>query len=314
MCCEPPARASANRCVDGQGDAYASSNGCSGFSVNCGAGDGAKNRGLFLEWQRAAGVSSRYAERVVLVRERSDGVCEQGSTWGYDSRGIFVSGGCSAEFQVGGSGNNDGNSNGYGNNNGNNSDNQNRNQSGYGNNGNSNGDGNSGRGNGSGNGYGTNNRQRGNGNDQNDNGNSNYGNGQGRGGTIPAGTRMDVKLEQTASPNSAKQGDVVPGRLVNDVVVNGTTVAAAGSQVQMKVTSVQSGNPGSLSLQLDSMSANGRDYRLSSNSIHNVRDSQTAQNGTTIMAVETFWGQCWERLRMRGRRASCRRDRCTRSG
>ncbi len=173
---------------------------------------------------------------VVLVRERSDGVCEQGSTWGYDSRGIFVSGGCSAEFQVGGSGNNDGNSNGYGNNNGNNSDNQNRNQSGYGNNGNSNGDGNSGRGNGSGNGYGTNNRQRGNGNDQNDNGNSNYGNGQGRGGTIPAGTRMDVKLEQTASPNSAKQGDVVPGRLVNDVVVNGTTVAAAGSQVQMKVT------------------------------------------------------------------------------
>lgn len=213
---------------------------------------------------------------VVLVRERSDGVCEQGSTWGYDSRGIFVSGGCSAEFQVGGSGNNGGNTNGSGNNNRSDNDDQNRNQNGYGNSGNSNGSGNNGN---NGNGYGNNNRQRSNGNSQNDNGDDSYGNGQRRGGAIPAGTRMDVKLEQTVSPNSAKQGDVVPGRLVNDVVVNGTTVAASGSQVQMKVTSVQSGNPGSLSLQLDSMSANGRDYRLSSNSIHNARDSQTAQNG-----------------------------------
>lgn len=211
---------------------------------------------------------------VVLVRERSNGVCEQGSTWGYDSRGIFVSGGCSAEFQVGGSGNNGGNTNGYGNNNRSDNDDQNRNQNGYGNGGNNGNNGNNG------NGYGNNNRQRNNGNYQNDNGDNSYGNGQGRGGTIPAGTRMEVKLEQTVSPNSAKQGDVVQGRLVNSVVVNGTTVAAAGSEVQMRVTSAQSGNPGSVSLQLDSMSANGRDYRLSSNSIHSVRDGQTAQNGS----------------------------------
>lgn len=208
---------------------------------------------------------------VVLVRERSDGVCEQGSTWGYNPRGIYVSGGCSAEFQVGGRGNNDGNANGYGNGNGNN-DNQNRNQNGYGNNGNNS----NGYGNNNNNGNGNSDRQR-NGNGQNDD--DSYRNGQRGGGSIPAGTRMDVKLEQTVSPSNAQRGDVIPGRLVNDVVVNGSTVAAAGAQVQMRVTAAQAGNPGTLSLQLDSMSVNGRDYKLSSNSIHSVRDSQTSQNG-----------------------------------
>lgn len=213
---------------------------------------------------------------VVLLRERSDGVCQQGSTWGYNSRGIYVSGGCSAEFQVGSSGNNGGNANGYGNNNGNDNDSQNRNQNGYGNNGNnSNGYGN----NNNGNGYGNGDRQRNNGSGQNGGGSYNsYGNGQQRGGVIPAGTRMDVKLEQAVSPSSAKQGDIIPGRLVNDVEVNGSTVASAGAQVQLRVTSVQGGNSGSLSLQLASMSVNGRDYRLSSNSIHSVRDSQTSRD------------------------------------
>ncbi len=223
---------------------------------------------------------------VVLVRERSDGVCEQGSTWGYNARGIYVSGGCSAEFQVGGSGNNDQSANGYGNDNRQRNDNQrnDNNQNGYGNNNNGNsnnnnpnGYGNNNNGNNQ-NGYGNNDRSRGNGNGQNGSNNDSYGNGQRRGGVIPAGTRLDVRLEQTVSPNSAKQGDVIPGTLVNDVVVNGTTVAPAGTQVQTRVTSVQPGKPGALSVQLDRMSVNGRNYRLASNSVHSVRDSQTAQS------------------------------------
>lgn len=195
---------------------------------------------------------------VVLVRERSNGVCEQGSTWGYSPRGIFVSGGCSAEFQVGGSGNNDGNANGYGNNN------QNGNN-GYGNNGNQNGSGNN-----NSNGYGNNN--------QGQNGYNGYGNGQQRGAVIPSGTRMNVRLEQTVRPGDVKQGDVIPGTLVNDVVVNGNVLAQSGTAVQTRVTAVQSGNPGSLSLQLDSISVNGRNYHLTSNSIHSARDSQSSQN------------------------------------
>lgn len=39
---------------------------------------------------------------VRLVRQRSDASCRQGSTWGYDRRGIWVDRGCRADFEVGG--------------------------------------------------------------------------------------------------------------------------------------------------------------------------------------------------------------------
>jgi hypothetical protein len=37
---------------------------------------------------------------VRLVRQLSDFPCDQGTTWGYDSRGIWVDQGCRAEFEV----------------------------------------------------------------------------------------------------------------------------------------------------------------------------------------------------------------------
>lgn len=37
---------------------------------------------------------------VVLVKQRSGSSCRQGSTWGYDRRGIWVDRGCRADFQV----------------------------------------------------------------------------------------------------------------------------------------------------------------------------------------------------------------------
>jgi Protein of unknown function (DUF3011) len=41
---------------------------------------------------------------VRLVRRISDSACRQGSTWGYDSRGVWVDKGCRAEFEVAGLG------------------------------------------------------------------------------------------------------------------------------------------------------------------------------------------------------------------
>ena len=38
---------------------------------------------------------------VRLVRQISGSRCEQGSTWGYDSRGVWVDQGCRAEFDFG---------------------------------------------------------------------------------------------------------------------------------------------------------------------------------------------------------------------
>jgi Protein of unknown function (DUF3011) len=57
---------------------------------------------------------------VRLVRQFSSARCVQGQTWGWDNRGIWVTRGCGAEFEVGagvgGSGPGYGGNNGYGNN------------------------------------------------------------------------------------------------------------------------------------------------------------------------------------------------------
>jgi hypothetical protein len=58
------------------------------YSLNC-ASDG--NRRQFCEADTSGGV------RLV----RGNNACQEGSTWGYDRRGVWVSRGCRAEFQVG---------------------------------------------------------------------------------------------------------------------------------------------------------------------------------------------------------------------
>ncbi len=178
---------------------------------------------------------------VRLAREQSNGVCQQGSTWRYDRRGITVSGGCSADFEVS-SVNANGNGNGYGNNNSN------------GNNGNNQGNGNY---NGSG---GTNS---GNNNGYN-NGNRN------RGVVIPAGTQLSVRIEQNVRPLEVSQNENIAGTLVNELSVNGNVVAPAGTPVQAQVDSVQGST---FNLRLTSMSLNGRVYTLATNSVHSLRDA-----------------------------------------
>ena len=37
---------------------------------------------------------------VSMVRQRSDARCQQGYSWGYDQRGIWVDRGCRADFSV----------------------------------------------------------------------------------------------------------------------------------------------------------------------------------------------------------------------
>ena len=55
---------------------------------------------------------------VYLSRRLSDAACTQGRTWGYDNRGIWVTGGCRGEFTVGGGGYAPGSGYGYGQGNG----------------------------------------------------------------------------------------------------------------------------------------------------------------------------------------------------
>lgn len=66
--------------------------GATGQTFRCESRDG--------RWQQCA----TDARRVELVRQLSDKPCIRGRTWGTDARGVWVSGGCRAEFSARGQG------------------------------------------------------------------------------------------------------------------------------------------------------------------------------------------------------------------
>jgi hypothetical protein len=72
--------------------------------------------------------------------------------------------------------------------------------------------------------------------------------------SIPAGTRVEVRLGSTISSGSAQPGQSFDGTLARDVVVGGRTVAKAGDPVRGTVTSAKSSGrlhaPGYVTLRL----------------------------------------------------------------
>ena len=72
--------------------------------------------------------------------------------------------------------------------------------------------------------------------------------------SIPAGTRVEVRLGSTISSASAQSGQSFEGTVARDVVVGGKTVAKAGDPVRGTVTSAKSSGrlhaPGYVSLRL----------------------------------------------------------------
>src|SRR5882724_811317 len=55
---------------------------------------------------------------------------------------------------------------------------------------------------------------------------------------LPAGTAFKVKLENTLSTFSSKEGDSFSGRVVDAVVLDGKTVIPVGATVQGRVTKI----------------------------------------------------------------------------
>ena len=72
--------------------------------------------------------------------------------------------------------------------------------------------------------------------------------------TIPSGTPVSVRVGSTISSGSARSGETVDGTVAKDVVVNGQTVAKAGSPVKITVTNAKSSGrlhaPGLLTMRL----------------------------------------------------------------
>ncbi len=74
---------------------------------------------------------------------------------------------------------------------------------------------------------------------------------------IPAGTRITVRVNQTLDSGKSTSGQSWDGVLINDLVVNGKTIAKAGTGVNGRVTSAKSSGrlhaPGVLSIRLTSV-------------------------------------------------------------
>ncbi len=104
--------------------------------------------------------------------------------------------------------------------------------------------------------------------------------------TIPAGTHVTVRLAQEITSATAKEGDRFEGTLARNLVVDGKTIAKAGTTVRGKVTSAKSSGrlhaPGQLSIRLTSVQAGGKTVALSTGSYHIEGKSHTKSNATKI--------------------------------
>ncbi|MCU1308162.1 MAG: hypothetical protein JWN45_2857 [Acidobacteriaceae bacterium] len=75
--------------------------------------------------------------------------------------------------------------------------------------------------------------------------------------TIPAGSKVTVRLGQSLSSERSRTGDSFDASLANDLVINGTTVAKAGAPCKGKVTYAKDSGrlhvPGALTIRLTSV-------------------------------------------------------------
>ncbi len=104
--------------------------------------------------------------------------------------------------------------------------------------------------------------------------------------TIPAGTRLTVRVGSEISSGTAKAGDRFDATLARPLVVNGKTLARTGAPVRGKVTSAKSSGrlhaPGELTLRLTSVQVNGRMVPVATSSYSAKGKGHTKSNATKI--------------------------------
>jgi hypothetical protein len=104
--------------------------------------------------------------------------------------------------------------------------------------------------------------------------------------TIPAGTRITIRTGSQINSGTANTGDRFQGTLARALVVNGHTLAPAGSLVHGKVTSAKSSGrlhaPGELSIRLTSVEVQGKNVPIQSSAFRAKGKSHTKSNVTKI--------------------------------
>ncbi len=104
--------------------------------------------------------------------------------------------------------------------------------------------------------------------------------------TLPAGTHVTVRLGSELSSATAKPGETWHGTLARDIIVNGRTMAKAGTPVRGVVASAKpSGrlkDPGVLSLRLTSISINGTPTAIRTTPVTRQGQSHKKSNAEKI--------------------------------
>ncbi len=104
--------------------------------------------------------------------------------------------------------------------------------------------------------------------------------------TIPAGTRLTVRIDSQINSGTAKVGQRFHGNLTRDLVVHGKTLAQTGAPVHGKVTHAKpSGRlhePGEVSIRLTSVEIHGKLVAISTSAFREKGKSHTKSNVTKI--------------------------------
>ncbi len=111
--------------------------------------------------------------------------------------------------------------------------------------------------------------------------------------TIPAGTQLTVRLDNPLDSERNQVGDTFHGSLSNPIVLDGETVIPAGADVVGRVADVKSagrfaGNS-LLTLELTSLSVNGRTYNIQTNQWTRAGNGE-GKNTATKVGVGTAAG------------------------
>jgi hypothetical protein len=100
--------------------------------------------------------------------------------------------------------------------------------------------------------------------------------------TIPSGAKLTVRLGSGINSGTAKTGQTFHGTLAHNLVVNGKSIADAGTPVKGKVTHAKSSgrlhDPGELTLRLTSVEIQGKAIPISTTAYRAKGKSHTKGN------------------------------------
>jgi hypothetical protein len=104
--------------------------------------------------------------------------------------------------------------------------------------------------------------------------------------TIPAGTKITVRIGSQINSGKAKTGQKFDANLTHDLVVDGKTLAKSGAPARGTVSYAKSSgrlhDPGELSLRLTSVEINGKMVPVSTSAFRAKGKSHTKSNVTKI--------------------------------